>query len=135
MKIKKGNIIWHPEDAVKLIGKEVWGFDNPDGLNPIKVVLTNIEYRNIAFAFSTSRVNYRFIAPMEEPAYRPFKNAKEFRPYREKWIRVLDGGGFERVTFYNDEGIRTSKEDFVTYEQAFKVGEFEYKMPFGVLDN
>lgn len=42
-----------------------------------------------------------------EPKYRPFKNAKEFEPYRDRWIKLTLNNKihWKVIVGYDDEGI------------------------------
>jgi hypothetical protein len=42
--------------------------------------------------------------PKPEPKYRPFKDAAEFEPHRDKWIKNPGTGCVRRVDHYNDIG-------------------------------
>jgi hypothetical protein len=64
--------------------------------------------------------------------YRPFKNAEEFEPYRDCWFRVKGSGGYERASFYDEEGIKDAKGVFVSYAQLLSFGEFEDGTPAGI---
>jgi hypothetical protein len=81
------------------------------------------------------------IRKIEQPAkYRPFANAEEFKPHRDRWIsrnwtdRTPAARGAYKPTAYNDRGIWTSVENFETYEQMFDEGRCfdDDGTPFGV---
>ena len=40
-----------------------------------------------------------------KPVYRPFANAAEFAPHRDRWIQRVSGGGCFAVGAYSDTGI------------------------------
>ena len=77
------------------------------------------------------------IRKIEKPKrYRPFANAAEFEPHRDKWIRRSHTGsdiaGCFRVLAYNDTEIWDSWSK-QTYHQMFHDGrQFEDGTPFGV---
>ena len=78
---------------------------------------------------------YRYFYPAPEPSYRPFKNAEEFKPYREKWIRYknnINAPSYEafRLFRYSDDDIQLLK--LLTWEQAFNDVVFEDGTPFGI---
>jgi hypothetical protein len=84
---------------------------------------------------------YPIIRKIEQPAkYRPFANAEEFKPHRDRWIsrnwtdRTPAARGAYKPTAYNDRGIWTSVENFETYEQMFDEGRCfdDDGTPFGV---
>ena len=68
----------------------------------------------------------------QKPTYRPFKNAEEFKPYRDEWFRVKNGGGFDSVRYYNNNGVKDSTGNFITYQKLFEAGERENGEPCGV---
>ena len=79
-------------------------------------------------------VNYVVIRKIEKPKrYRPFANAAEFEPHRDKWLlHHLSGGAF-RTCEYNDNSFMLRDGVFCTFEQAFKEGRKFYDgTPFGV---
>lgn len=91
-------------------------------------------------ADSTTVVNDNFnlevhrpIARKIEPKYRPFKNAEEFRPHRDKWnkFKQSDSRRTLKCTSYSDEGVNIALS-FLCYEQAFISLVFEDGTPFGV---
>jgi len=67
-----------------------------------------------------------------EPVYRPFANAEEFAPYRDEWFRVKNGGGFDSVRYYDNNGVKDSTGNFITYQKLFEAGERENGEPCGV---
>ena len=69
---------------------------------------------------------------IKEPTYRPFKNAEEFKPYRDEWFRVKNGGGFDSVRYYDNNGVKDSTGNFITYQKLFEAGERENGEPCGV---
>ena len=81
---------------------------------------------------------YPIIRKIEKPArYRPFKDAKEFKPHRDRWVsrafkRRLDASGMYRPFAYDDSGIWTDAGK-VSYQEMFKDGRiFDDGTPFGV---
>lgn len=82
------------------------------------------------------------IRKIEKPKrHRPFANAAEFEPHRDKWIkrscksdgdRSLTPGCF-RVSAYDDDSFWTVDGETTSYEGAFESGKkFEDGTPFGV---
>jgi hypothetical protein len=69
---------------------------------------------------------------IKEQAYRPFANAEEFKPYRDEWFRVKNGGGFDSVRYYDNNGVKDSTGNFITYQKLFEAGERENGDPCGV---
>jgi hypothetical protein len=78
--------------------------------------------------------NYPIVRKIEQPKqYRPFANAEEFKPHRDKWWRYKENQGrtlqrnIRPPSMYNNDcyGERT-------WQQRFVECEFEDGTPFGV---
>jgi len=69
---------------------------------------------------------------IKESTYRRFANAEEFSPYRDEWFRVKNGGGFDSVRYYDNNGVKDSTGNFITYQELFEAGERENGEPCGV---
>ena len=82
----------------------------------------------------SSSINYVIIRKIEKPKrYRPFANAAEFEPHRDKWLSHDGVVGAWRIHEYNDESFMIRDGVFCTFEEAFKDGrKFEDGTPFGV---
>jgi hypothetical protein len=78
------------------------------------------------------RCPFTVLEVIKEPSYRPFKNAEEFALYRDEWFRVKNGGGFDSVRYYDNNGVKDSTGNFVTYQELFEAGERENGEPCGV---
>lgn len=86
--------------------------------------------------------NWPIIRKIEKPKrYRPFANAAEFEPHRDRWIQRSDKhdtpdtipAGCFRVTAYNDHHYWTVFNKATSYEQAFNDGKcFDDGTPFGI---
>jgi hypothetical protein len=74
---------------------------------------------------------YPIIRKIEKPArYRPFANAAEFKPHRDRWWRYNDSEDSGRVyppAAYSKFGPQGSN-----WEQAFSYRVFDDGTPFGV---
>lgn len=72
-----------------------------------------------------------------EPRYRPFANAAEFAPHRDKWISRFEMGvikpGAWKPIGYSDDGIYPDCSVF-KYADAFEQLKFEDGTPFGVIE-
>ena len=82
----------------------------------------------------SSSINYVIIRKIEKPKrYRPFANAAEFEPHREKWLQLKLGGGDHRIKThsYNDRKHYTG-DDGNTWKEMFNDFKFEDGTPFGV---
>ena len=83
------------------------------------------------------------------PKYRPFANADEFKPFREKWVRpnpdfvknnfpanehaeFLKVGGAIRVSEYGNAIVCFNDATSLSWDGAFKAVVFEDGTPFGV---
>ena len=73
--------------------------------------------------------------------YRPFANAAEFAPHRDRWIqRTYNNADYPKAgcysaAAYDDRGIWTSEGHRLTYDEMFSQGRlFDDGTPFGVLD-
>lgn len=90
----------------------------------------------------SSNVNCVIIRKIEKPKrYRPFANAAEFEPHRDKWIKRGDRSDAEetmpsgcfRVVAYNDHYFWTTDGCTKNYADALEDGKkFDDGTPFGV---
>lgn len=62
-----------------------------------------------------------------EPTYRPFANAAEFAPHRERWIRTPGSETFRRVEYYQDTTVNG-----MSYDSLFRNRTFDDGSPCGV---
>ena len=76
-------------------------------------------------------VPYFALEVIKEPTYRPFANAEEFKPYREKWCLDNLKGRF-KIDWHSDTHIYEYGNSFITWEEAFEKYKFEDGTPFGV---
>ena len=70
----------------------------------------------------------------QEPTYRPFANAAEFAPHRDRWMKRKDdkhADYFFRVTRYHNEGVLINGTSF-TYDILLETSVFDDGSPFGV---
>ena len=78
--------------------------------------------------------NYVIIRKIEKPKrYRPFANAAEFEPHRDRWLKQKSGNGDHRIKThsYNDRKHYTG-DIGDTWQTMFDDYEFEDGTPFGV---
>ena len=81
--------------------------------------------------------NYPIIRKIEKPKqYRPFANAAEFRPHKNRWMTHPENtvtGEFQVVEF-NDNGIWCNgMKELMPYKKAFEIGlRFDDGTPFGI---
>ena len=91
--------------------------------------------------YESSYLNRVIIRKIEKPArYRPFANAEEFKPHRDRWMTRKDKrdpthvDGACRVVAYDDQGSWFTTGDYQTWEAAFDSGRCfdDDETPFGV---
>lgn len=77
--------------------------------------------------------NYVIIRKIEKPKqYRPFANAAEFEPHRDRWFRAKgDPDHCISTTAYNDRGHWTVKKHD-TWEVMLERYTFDDGTPFGI---
>jgi hypothetical protein len=82
---------------------------------------------------SSSKCTHPIIERIE-PQYRPFANAEEFKPFRDKWtFHPNYPDKLFRLTAYDDKGIYGGRE-FHSYSHLFECGtKFEDGSPFGMV--
>jgi hypothetical protein len=74
----------------------------------------------------------KYIVPIDppappEPQYRPFRDAAEFAPHRDRWIRTPAQETIRQVIHYSDRGV-----DGMTYRMLFEERTFDDGTPCGV---
>jgi hypothetical protein len=74
------------------------------------------------------------VRKIEKPKrYRPFANASEFRPHRERWVRQVLGGLVFRCTSYGGGALVVYGSLLPTFSEAFAQFVFDDDgSPFGV---
>lgn len=87
-------------------------------------------------------VNATYISQPQpsEPKWRPFKDGQEFKPFRSKWLKLLEPADDEerserfRCEKYDKDGLWVEFGEFVSYPEAFDRFGFddETGSPFGV---
>lgn len=82
---------------------------------------------------------FTIIRKIEKPKqYRPFKNAAEFRPHKERWILRaykdwVDGDGEYRISGFDDDGVWSNQTEFCSYQQMLDDDRrFDDGTPFGI---
>lgn len=69
---------------------------------------------------------------------RPFANAAEFEPNKDRWIlnaTIDDPGavGMSKITAFDDEGVTLRGSFYFTYEELFELDiRFDNNQPFGI---
>ena len=75
------------------------------------------------------------IRKIEKPKqYRPFANAAEFEPHRDRWVRRIANGGAFLISDYSEEGFCCDELSPVSWEELFNMGYVfdDDGSPFGV---
>lgn len=73
------------------------------------------------------------VAEWEEPSYRPFANAEEFKPHRDEWIGFPSQYTYTRPLAFNNGGVWFN-DGWVFYEELLAKALFEATgTPCGVL--
>lgn len=77
---------------------------------------------------------YEIADEIQQPTYRPFKNAEEFKPYRDKYFKYknCDFPTYVKTFSYNDSGIKTINGACFTWKDMFEECTFEDGSPCGV---
>ena len=78
--------------------------------------------------------NYVVIRKIEKPRqFRPFANAAEFEPHRDKWIKRKSGNVDHRIKTHSYNNLKHYTGDIGdTWQTMFDDYEFEDGTPFGV---
>jgi hypothetical protein len=105
-----------------------------------------IDVRGLAMTWSggESVYVYPIVREIKKPKqYRPFANADEFKPHRDRWVRIVsaennccdlddwDVGNLQRITGCNEHSV-CIWEGWMTYGEAFECFTFDDGTPFGV---
>lgn len=72
-----------------------------------------------------------------KPKYRPFANAAEFEPHRDRWVEYTSprkgDTSFYRITCYDDERVWLGPDNGgKTFTEAMEVLKFDDGSPFGM---
>lgn len=61
------------------------------------------------YLYDVGEVEYEIIPPTPEPNYRPFANAAEFEPHRDRWVKKSGGASQQRIlcTYRSAVGLNT----------------------------
>ena len=117
----------------------------PDGWELVRIGKPSINERYIGLAGLVincvaipSGEGYAIVRKIEKPRqYRPFANAAEFEPFRDRWIKRtyngdLSGKGCFKFHAYDDIGVYDVGEHF-SYQEMFDDGrQFDDGTPFGI---
>ena len=89
-------------------------------------------------AHRSAASNYPIVRKIEKPKqYRPFANAAEFKPHRDRWLARTDENGLRvngefRLDGFDDTGIWLGS-NHLSYKDALdRGGVFDDGTPFGV---
>lgn len=79
---------------------------------------------------------YEMIPPAPKPEARPFADASEFAPYREKWLRPKSNSHRRFIVVdYDDTWVQFVGNAPMRWKEAFGSYVFEDGSPFGVVDS
>jgi hypothetical protein len=83
--------------------------------------------------YESMYLNRVIIRKIEKPAkYRPFANAEEFKPHRDRWVRLKSiERSFYRLDGFGDGGV-SIQGGAVDYGKMFEDHWFDDGTPFGV---
>jgi len=89
-------------------------------------------------AIKNGKHSYDFVSKRAKQ-YRPFANAAEFKPHRDRWLTRVNHDDMKqmpgscKITAYDDEGVWWQK-GHETYENVFKSGHAfdDDGTPFGI---
>ena len=131
----KGYRLMKDEETIRH-GDMFWqgGAWNQTGISvseiPVSVALAKYaRYRITAYARKIDTSDYI------EPRYRPFANAAEFKPHRDKWIIQYREDCLMRIGCFDEETVWLATSEFgKSFVEAFQAWKFEDGTPFGVLD-
>ena len=74
---------------------------------------------------------YALFYPAPKTTYRPFRNAEEFKPFRDRW--VLYGGKTTKINSYSGFGVSVGlSESMYNWVLALEMIRFEDGTPFGM---
>lgn len=92
------------------------------------------EYCDYTATDESSYANYVIIRKIEKPKrYRPFANAAEFEPFRDRWLKQKSGNGDHRIKTHSYNDRKHYWGDIGdTWGKMFNDYEFEDGTPFGV---
>ena len=111
---------WNQERVGRIHHGEYWvnNLGHPERWYPIETSMSK---------------NYVIIRKIEKPKkYRPFANAAEFEPFRDRWVRYRgDDCGGSRVAFYDNTHARID-DDVDNWNRHFKDYTFDDGTPFGI---
>ena len=92
----------------------------------------NHEQSPTLFVVETLCPNWPIIEKIEQPKqYRPFANAKEFEPHRDRWVSIQINGMLTKPVSYNEDRLFVGDMWFV-WSDAFTHLRFDDGSPFGV---
>ena len=99
--------------------------------NPSEWVIDNFG-GPMKFDFRSISKNYCIVERIEpETRYRPFANAAEFEPHRDRWVKIQINGMLTKPVSYNDDRLFVGDMWFV-WSDAFTHLRFDDGSEFGV---
>lgn len=67
-----------------------------------------------------------------EPTYRPFANAEEMFPHRNRWVKDKNSNEFSTIRWFRDDVVAIGGRPGNPYQEAFEKFTFDDGTPFGV---
>jgi hypothetical protein len=113
----------------------------PDGWELVRIgIPINLEWviaMNTAEPYQMAQDGFRYqaiVRKIEKPKqYRPFANAEEFKPHRDRWVRHIASDTCSKVIGYNDRSVKFgTNKGYWDYEMACETWVFGDGTPFGV---
>lgn len=127
-------------DRVKVIRPtEPEGWDavwNPLMNEFVNKTATIVRGNPSGFVLDISRTSWRFpCTSLEkvEAKYRPFANAEEFTPHRDKWLKDANHNSLFQPGRYGDLGVYLTRVEVICWDALLKHYPFEDGTPCGVL--
>lgn len=79
-----------------------------------------------------AKCEWLILRKIEKPKqYRPFGNAAEFAPHRDRWVRLKVNGAVSRIQTYFDSKAFI-RDVYFSWVEGFECLEFDDGTPFGV---
>ena len=116
------------------LAKEGWEIVRYDFVSPGECYVGNDDTVWKWDGFGPSAAKHIIIRKIEKPkAYRPFADAAEFKPHRDRWARQTRGDdvSFTRIDGYGKEGV-TIQGNAYRYQELLDNRTFDDGSPFGV---
>ncbi len=74
-----------------------------------------------------------FVLEKVEPKYRPFANAEEFKPHRDKWFYYKRTCYYSKPVVFREEGVVLGQSGIIEWQKLLDFYTFDDGSPCGVL--